>query len=115
MVWNGYLNIPRSGGYQFWTESDDGSTLSIDNDMVVNNDGDHGMEEKTGFANLQQGWHRIKVVYFNSGGGSGLKVWNGAGRQGKGSHTGGCALALGHLLQQPFLFRQDRFRFNLTL
>ncbi len=75
MVWNGYLNIPRSGGYQFWTESDDGSTLSIDNDMVVNNDGDHGMEEKTGFANLQQGWHRIKVVYFNSGGGSGLKVW----------------------------------------
>ena len=46
MLWKGYLDIPKSGGYRFWTESDDGSLLSIDGEMVVNNDGDHGMTEK---------------------------------------------------------------------
>lgn len=75
MIWNGYLKIPKSGGYQFWTESDDGSALLVDNKVVVDNDGDHGMVEKSGLANLQQGWHRFKLVYFNSGGGGGLKIW----------------------------------------
>ncbi|MDO8366720.1 MAG: alpha-L-fucosidase, partial [Saprospiraceae bacterium] len=74
MLWKGYINIPVTGGYQFWTESDDGSLLSIDGEMVVNNDGDHGMTEKTGIANLQEGWHTIRIVYFNSGGAAGLKV-----------------------------------------
>ncbi len=75
MVWSGYLNVPQSGGYKFWTESDDGSILYVDNEIVVDNDGDHGFEEKSGIANLQQGWHKIKVVYFNSGGAGALKVW----------------------------------------
>lgn len=75
MIWNGYLQVPQTGGYQFWTESDDGSVLYLDNDIVVDNDGDHGFEEKSGLAYLQQGWHKFKLVYFNSGGGSGLKVW----------------------------------------
>ena len=75
MVWSGYLNVPQTGGYKFWTESDDGSILYIDNEIVVDNDGDHGMEEKSGLANLQQGWHKIKVVYFNSGGAGDMKVW----------------------------------------
>ena len=75
MIWTGYLNIPQKGGFKFWTESDDGSALYIDNELVVNNDGDHGSEEKSGLAYLQKGWHTIKVVYFNSGGGSDFKVW----------------------------------------
>ncbi len=74
MVWKGYLDIPETGGYRFWTESDDGSLLSIDGEMVVNNDGDHGPTEKTGIAYLQKGWHGIRIVYFNSGGNAMLKV-----------------------------------------
>jgi len=74
-VWTGFLDIPATGGYQFWTESDDGSTLSIDSEVVVDNDGDHGMTEKTGMAYLQQGWHGFRLAYFNSTGGGGLKVW----------------------------------------
>lgn len=74
MVWKGYIDIPNSGGYRFWTESDDGSLLSIDGELVVNNDGDHGPTEKTGVANLQKGWHSIRLVYFNSGGGATMKV-----------------------------------------
>jgi len=74
MIWNGFIRIPNSGGYRFWTESDDGSLLRIDTELVVDNDGDHGMQEKTGVSLLQQGWHQLKLVYFNSGGAGGLKV-----------------------------------------
>lgn len=74
MVWRGFLDIPTTGAYQFWTESDDGSLLSIDGEMVVNNDGDHGMEEKSGIVNLQRGWHAVRIVYYNAGGGYGMKV-----------------------------------------
>lgn len=74
MLWKGYLDIPATGGYQFWTESDDGSVLSIDGEVIVNNDGDHGMTEKSGIAHLQKGYHSIRILYFNSGGDAGLKV-----------------------------------------
>jgi hexosaminidase len=74
MIWKGYINVPETGGYEFWTTSDDGSILSIDGDIVVNNDGDHGTVEKSGIAHLQKGWHSIRIIYFNSGGDANLKV-----------------------------------------
>jgi PA14 domain. len=74
MVWKGYMEIPATGGYQFWAESDDGSRLYLDGELVVDNDGDHGMTEKTGIAFLEKGWHAVQIVYFNSGGGYGMKV-----------------------------------------
>ncbi|TNE57352.1 MAG: hypothetical protein EP344_11245 [Bacteroidetes bacterium] len=74
MTWKGYIYIPQTLGYQFFLESDDGSRLELDGQVVVNNDGDHGMEEKTGYAYLQQGWHQLQLYYFNSGGAAGLKV-----------------------------------------
>ena len=75
MVWQGNINVPQTGGYQFWTESDDGSIMYIDSEIVVDNDGDHGMEEKSGRAYLQKGYHTFKLVYFNSGGAGALRVW----------------------------------------
>lgn len=74
MVWQGYINIDQTGGFEFSTTSDDGSMLYIDNQPIVNNGGDHGMEEKTGRVFLQRGWHYFKVVYYNAGGGVGLQV-----------------------------------------
>jgi alpha-L-fucosidase len=74
MLWQGYINIDQTGGYVFSTNSDDGSKLYIDGQVVVDNDGDHGMKEKRGTAFLQRGWHSIKVVYFNSSGNGGLDV-----------------------------------------
>ncbi|HLP95706.1 MAG TPA: alpha-L-fucosidase [Saprospiraceae bacterium] len=74
MVWKGLINIPETGGYEFWTASDDGSLLSIDGEIVVNNDGDHGTQEKSGIAHLQKGWHSIRIIYFNSGGDASMKV-----------------------------------------
>lgn len=73
-IWKGYFYAPQTSGYQFVLESDDGSVLDLDGLRIVDHDGDHGMEAKSGYAYLQQGWHQLKVLYFNSGGGAGFKV-----------------------------------------
>jgi hypothetical protein len=48
--------------------------LYIDDEEIVNNDGDHGNVEKSGNAALKKGLHKIKLLYFDSGGGNSLKV-----------------------------------------
>jgi alpha-L-fucosidase len=70
----GYLRIDQDGIYTFFTSSDDGSILYIDDEETVNNDGDHGNVEKSGKAALKKGFHKIKLLYFDSGGGNSLKV-----------------------------------------
>ena len=74
------LVIPKTGRYGFFTVSDDGSRLYINNQLVVNNDGLHGMSEKGGRIRLDAGIHKIVVTYFDNGGGDGLRVlWQGPG------------------------------------
>ena len=70
----GYIKINKDGIYTFFTDSDDGSKLYIDDEEIVNNDGDHGNVEKNGKAALKKGFHKIKVIYFDSGGSNSLKV-----------------------------------------
>ncbi len=70
----GYIRIDKDAIYTFFTDSDDGSMLYIDDKEIVNNDGDHGNVEKSGKAALKKGFHKIKVLYFDSGGGNSLKV-----------------------------------------
>ncbi|HET9434113.1 MAG TPA: PA14 domain-containing protein, partial [Chitinophagaceae bacterium] len=70
----GYIKIEKDAMYTFFTDSDDGSMLYIDDEEIVNNDGDHGNVEKSGKAALKKGFHKIKVVYFDSGGGNSLRV-----------------------------------------
>jgi putative heme-binding domain-containing protein len=77
---SGTLMVPKEGSYTFFTGSDDGSRLYVDGKMVVNNDGLHGMEEKSGKVQLPPGAHALVVTYFNNGGGEGLQVaWQGPG------------------------------------
>lgn len=70
-----YIKIERPGDYNFYTLSDDGSKLYINGKEVVDNDGDHGTEEKSGKINLSKGMHKIKVTYYNAGGGAWLDVF----------------------------------------
>ena len=70
----GFIKIQKDGIFTFFTESDDGSKLFIDDIEIVNNDGEHGAAEKSGRAALKKGFHKIKVLYFDSGGGNTLKV-----------------------------------------
>ena len=69
VVFEGFIHTEFAGDYSFYTVSDDGSQLFIDDNLVVDNDGDHGVQEKEGSIRLTKGKHKIKVAYFNGGGG----------------------------------------------
>ena len=60
----GYIDVPANGQYTFYTSSDDGSNLSIDNVPVVNNDGLHSLTEQSGTIGLKAGMHLISVGFF---------------------------------------------------
>jgi Alpha-L-fucosidase/PA14 domain/Fn3 associated/Alpha-L-fucosidase C-terminal domain len=75
LSFEGYVKVNKDGVVHFSTLSDDGSKLFINDIEVVNNDGEHGSVEKSGKAALKKGYHKIRVVYFDSGGGNELKVY----------------------------------------
>lgn len=58
------LNVTKAGNYQFFLNSDDGSILSIDNAVVVDNDGTHSQQEKSGSKYLGVGVHDVQVRYY---------------------------------------------------
>ncbi len=72
--YTGYIKIERTGVYGFYTESDDGSRLFIDDQLLVDNDGLHSLQEKSGVMVLAAGFHAIQVTFFEKTGGDGLKV-----------------------------------------
>lgn len=71
-VIEGYVWALSDGIYTFSTNSDDGSKLYIGDELVVNNDGLHGMVTKSGTIPLASGWHRVRIEFFENGGGAGL-------------------------------------------
>ncbi len=73
-VYEGYVWIPETNVYSFSTISDDGSCLWIENQLVVNNDGLHGMVEKSGNIALAKGYHKIRLAYFERTGSDNLTV-----------------------------------------
>ena len=70
----GFIKVPKDGVYAFFVESDDGSKMYIGDELVVDNDGLHGLAEKRGLIALAAGLHPIRVCYFNKTGGEGLTV-----------------------------------------
>ncbi|HBG26787.1 MAG: hypothetical protein A2Y10_05495 [Planctomycetes bacterium GWF2_41_51] len=70
----GFIEVPATGSYTFYTNSDDGSKLYIDENLVVDNDGLHGMQERSGNINLTAGKHQITVTFFEKDGSEELLV-----------------------------------------
>lgn len=76
----GVIQIAADGEYTFWTVSDDGTHLFIDEKRLIDNDGAHPAQEKEGKVTLKAGDHAIKVTFFQGGGGAEFKVfWKGPG------------------------------------
>jgi DNA-binding beta-propeller fold protein YncE len=73
--WLGKLAAPVSGDYILGTRSDDGSFVYVDGQLVVDNGGVHGAEERQGAIYLEQGFHDIEVRYFEDGGSRELQLW----------------------------------------
>ncbi|MEJ7735800.1 MAG: LamG-like jellyroll fold domain-containing protein [Chitinophagaceae bacterium] len=80
ILWQGFIIIPASASYTFETTSDDGSKLYIGpynhtSTALVNNDGLHGSQFRTGTITLQAGVYPISITYFEQGGGEAMQVW----------------------------------------
>lgn len=86
-VWQANINVPATGTYTFETISDDGSKvyLNASSAAVVNNDGLHASQSKTGSIALNAGMNPITITYFQQGGGQVMELYwssnSGLGRQ----------------------------------
>ena len=68
------LDIENAGEYNFYTESDDGSRLFVDDSLVVDNDGYHARKEIAGKIWLVNGRHKLNVQFFEASGAESLTV-----------------------------------------
>lgn len=71
---SGTITAAIAGEYVFYTNSDDGSQLFVDGQLVVDNDGLHGPRTISGPIALTSGEHSITVTFFERGGGELLEV-----------------------------------------
>jgi hypothetical protein len=68
VLWTGALIVPKADTYTFFTKSDDGVRLWIDNNVIIRNWGDHAATENSGRVYLTEGYHAIKVDYYENRG-----------------------------------------------
>ncbi len=66
LVFEGFIDVPHDGPYRFFTHSDDGSQLMIGDTLVVDNDGQHTAQERSGDIALAKGKHPIRVEFFDA-------------------------------------------------
>jgi chitodextrinase/dienelactone hydrolase len=86
-LWQGYLYIPETGSYTFELISDDGSKLYIGNGYsdtataLIDNDGLHGAEARTGSILLSKGYHPFALTFFERAGDATVQLnWTAPGR-----------------------------------
>jgi hypothetical protein len=74
LVFTGYVQVPKSGLYDFIVSSDDGSAMRVGDSVMVDNDGIHGDQEASLEIALKAGLHPITVWMFQAKGGQALSV-----------------------------------------
>ncbi len=70
----GCLEALTDGYYTLSTTSDDGSRLYVNDQLIVDNDGLHGIQTVANQVFLNKGLHAVRVDYFESNGGESLSV-----------------------------------------
>lgn len=71
---SGFIDVPKDGTYTFYLTSDDGSRLTIADEVVVDADGLHPPSEFKGSVILKTGKHPFVLEYFQAGGAKKLDV-----------------------------------------
>jgi hypothetical protein len=79
--WRGFIIIPKAGEYSFATQSDDGSSIYINDQLVVDNGGVHGLKMARGQISLKARIYPIRIRYFQIGGNYGLVLYWARGDQ----------------------------------
>ncbi len=74
VVLEGYLDISETGLHTFFLNTDDGSKLYINGELIIDHDGDHSAIKKTGQTILAAGKHQIRIEYYQGRGGALLQA-----------------------------------------
>lgn len=81
LKFSGWIYVENDCEYKFTLNSDDGSSLYINERLIVDNTGVHSFKSSSGFIGLSKGYHAVSIEYFecgNSGASLSLDV-NGGG------------------------------------
>lgn len=70
--WTGLLTIEKEGLTNFYLDSEAGSRLFIDGELLVDNRDGRGMEQKADRIGLAKGRHSLRLEYFTGTGPAGL-------------------------------------------
>ncbi|MGI9527074.1 MAG: metallophosphoesterase [Weeksellaceae bacterium] len=70
----GYFYAPETAYYNFYIYSDDGAVLSIDDTVIVDNDGGHSARRRENKVALEKGFHKLNLDYFEDYMGQVLEV-----------------------------------------
>jgi hypothetical protein len=60
------ITVSEAGKFPFSTESDDGSAMYVDGQLIVDNDGLHGMEIRSGSVQFTAGTHTVRFLMFGT-------------------------------------------------
>lgn len=76
--WTGNITAPESREFTFYTASDDGVRLYIDNKLIIDNWTDHGTTIDSAKFSMTKGkQYAIKIEYFENGGSETIQLgWN---------------------------------------
>ncbi|MEZ4918765.1 MAG: family 16 glycoside hydrolase [Saprospiraceae bacterium] len=79
----GYIFLEKDDNVLLQLSSDDGSRLYLDDALIIDNDGLHGMAPIETELALRGGYHKIKLQYFQGAGGRGISLeWARSGQSG---------------------------------
>ena len=74
-LFEGYIKIEEEGYFGFGMDSDDGAKLYVADELLIDNDGLHGMGMmKSYIMPLKPGYYPIRIEFFQKGGGAGLSL-----------------------------------------
>ncbi|SEP14156.1 family 20 glycosylhydrolase [Mucilaginibacter sp. OK283] len=69
ITYKGYIDVPADSIYSFYLTCDDGGVLKIGPNTVVDNDGNHSAQERSGQVVLKMGAHPFQLDFIEGGGG----------------------------------------------
>ncbi|MDX1406534.1 MAG: family 16 glycoside hydrolase [Saprospiraceae bacterium] len=65
---SGFLHVPDTGEYVLRIWSDDGSRFTLNGEVLIDHDGDHGTSSKQVTVGLNAGYHPFLISYYQGGG-----------------------------------------------
>ncbi|MCR5432890.1 MAG: DUF4838 domain-containing protein [Bacteroidaceae bacterium] len=64
-VFDAWLKVEQEGPHQLRVATDDGTVVMLDDKEIINRDGSHSPQTQTAIMNLEKGFHRLCIRYFD--------------------------------------------------